>query len=230
MLAPAVRDDRGRHRRGRRNHGRRRLRSRRRGRLRAGRQCESRDESGRAERPACRDKTHVSPPRVESDTLYQPDTQSRAVQDIAIIASSRLFSMGNPTSNYRMSRSRTSVRPPDRRIAGRDPANPDTIRILGFRSDRASEAVGNGLNSRSRRPSFIQNSHCLLENTDLGRAAAISPSSISRIGSGPVHAAWRIQTARPGSGLGGLAHGVENGRHCEDLRQHFRGRRMRRVV
>ena len=36
-----------------------------------------------------------SSPRVKSDTLYQPDTQSRAVQDIGIIASSRLFSMGN---------------------------------------------------------------------------------------------------------------------------------------
>jgi vancomycin permeability regulator SanA len=44
----------------------------------------------------------VSPPRVESDTLYQLDTQSRAAQDLDIIASSRLFSMGNLRSNPRM--------------------------------------------------------------------------------------------------------------------------------
>jgi len=44
----------------------------------------------------------VSPPRVESDTLYQLDTQSRAAQDMRIIAPSRLFSMGNLTSNNRM--------------------------------------------------------------------------------------------------------------------------------
>ena len=40
----------------------------------------------------------MSPPRVESDTLHQPDTQSRAVQDARSIPSSRLFSMGNLTS------------------------------------------------------------------------------------------------------------------------------------
>jgi vancomycin permeability regulator SanA len=39
----------------------------------------------------------VSPPRVESDTLYRTDTQSRAAQDSGSIASSRLFSMGNLT-------------------------------------------------------------------------------------------------------------------------------------
>ena len=44
----------------------------------------------------------MSPPRVESDTLYQLDTQSRAAQDDVIIAPSRLFSMGNLTSNNRM--------------------------------------------------------------------------------------------------------------------------------
>ena len=70
--------------------------------MRAGSQRKSRNKSGRAERPASRDKTHVSPPRVESDTLHQPDTQSRAAQDGGIIASSRLFSMGNLTSNHRM--------------------------------------------------------------------------------------------------------------------------------
>ena len=86
----------------RRHHDGRRSRRRRRWRRGAGSQCESRNESGRAERPACRDKTHVSPPRVESDTLYQLDTQSRAAQDEGIIAPSRLFSMGNLTSNCRM--------------------------------------------------------------------------------------------------------------------------------
>lgn len=89
-----------RHWRRRRHNGRGRRRRRRRRRSRAGRQCESRNKSGRAERPASRDKTHVSPPRVESDTLYQLDTQSRAAQDDAIIASSRLFSMGNLTPNH----------------------------------------------------------------------------------------------------------------------------------
>jgi vancomycin permeability regulator SanA len=102
MPVPAVCDHRG-HWRRRRGHNRRGRRSgrgrRRRG---AGSQCKSRNESGRAERPACRDKTHVSPPRVESDTLYQLDTQSRAAQDGVIIAPSRLFSMGNLTSNNRM--------------------------------------------------------------------------------------------------------------------------------
>jgi uncharacterized SAM-binding protein YcdF (DUF218 family) len=44
----------------------------------------------------------VSPPRVESDTLYQLDTQSRAAQDQRIIAPSRLFSMGNLPSANRM--------------------------------------------------------------------------------------------------------------------------------
>ena len=44
----------------------------------------------------------MSPPRVKSDTLYQLDTQSRAAQDRDIIAPSRLFSMGNLTSNHRM--------------------------------------------------------------------------------------------------------------------------------
>jgi len=68
----------------------------------AGGERESRKQSGGAERPASRDKTHVSPPRVESDTLYQLDTQSRAVQDRTIIASSRLFSMGNLTLNSPM--------------------------------------------------------------------------------------------------------------------------------
>jgi hypothetical protein len=94
MMPPPVR-----HRRRCRDHGRGRRSGRRR--RRAGSQCESRDKSGRAERPASRDKTHVSPPRVESDTLYQLDTQSRAVQDQHIIAPSRLFSMGNLTSNRR---------------------------------------------------------------------------------------------------------------------------------
>jgi uncharacterized SAM-binding protein YcdF (DUF218 family) len=101
-VAIGVCDGRGHHRR-RRGYdgGGRRRRWRRRG-LGAGSQCESRNKSGRAERPASRDKTHVSPPRVESDTLYQLDTQSRAAQDDGIIASSRLFSMGNLTSNDRM--------------------------------------------------------------------------------------------------------------------------------
>ncbi len=86
----------------RRRHDRRRRRRRLRRRWRgAGSQRESRNKSGRAERPASRDKTHVSPPRVESDTLYQLDTQSRAAQDNRIIASSRLFSMGNLTTNHR---------------------------------------------------------------------------------------------------------------------------------
>jgi hypothetical protein len=97
---PPVMDHRSHRRRCR--HDRRRRRRwwwrRRRG---AGSQRESRDKSGRAERPASRDKTHVSPPRVESDTLYQLDTQSRAAQDNHIIAPSRLFSMGNLTTNHR---------------------------------------------------------------------------------------------------------------------------------
>jgi len=97
-VAPRM-DHRGRHWRRRSHHGRGR-RWRRRRRRRAGSQCESRDKSGRAERPASRDKTHVSPPRVESDTLHQLDTQSRAAQDDVIIAPSRLFSMGNLTTNH----------------------------------------------------------------------------------------------------------------------------------
>jgi uncharacterized SAM-binding protein YcdF (DUF218 family) len=101
MLPPPVMNDRRRHRRWH-HHGRRRRSRRGRRRRRAGSQCESRNQSGRAERPACRDKTHVSPPRVESDTLYQLDTQSRAAQDMGIIAPSRLFSMGNLTSNRAM--------------------------------------------------------------------------------------------------------------------------------
>ena len=100
MSPPAVVHNRGWHRRRRCHHRRRRRRRRRWRRRRAGCQCKSRDKSGRAERPASRDKTHVSPPRVESDTLYQPDTQSRAAQDHSIIAPSRLFSMGNLTSNH----------------------------------------------------------------------------------------------------------------------------------
>jgi vancomycin permeability regulator SanA len=94
---PVMNHDRSRSRR-RHHHWRGRRSGRGRRRRRAGSQCESRNQSGRAERPACRDKTHVSPPRVESDTLYQLDTQSRAAQDMIIIASSRLFSMGNLTS------------------------------------------------------------------------------------------------------------------------------------
>jgi uncharacterized SAM-binding protein YcdF (DUF218 family) len=101
MPVPPSHDNRGHHRR-RGRHDRRWRRSRSRCGCRAGSQCESRNESGRAERPASRDKTHVSPPRVESDTLYQPDTQSRAAQDEDIIASSRLFSMGNLTLNHLM--------------------------------------------------------------------------------------------------------------------------------
>jgi len=95
---PVVHHRRRRHRRSRCHDRRLHRRRRRWRRRRAGSQSESRDESGRAERPASRDKTHVSPPRVESDTLYQLDTQSRAAQDVAIIAPSRLFSMGNLTS------------------------------------------------------------------------------------------------------------------------------------
>ena len=101
MLPPMPPDGGRGHRRRRRHDGRRRRSGRGSG-LRAGSQSKSRDKSGRAERPASRDKTHVSPPRVESDTLHQPDTQSRAAQDVRIIASSRLFSMGNLTSNHRM--------------------------------------------------------------------------------------------------------------------------------
>ena len=101
MTAPPLVDNRRHHRR-RRSHDWRGRRSRSRSGLRAGSQSQSRNKSGAAERPASRDKTHVSPPRVESDTLYQPDTQSRAVQDLPIIASSRLFSMGNLTSNRSM--------------------------------------------------------------------------------------------------------------------------------
>jgi uncharacterized SAM-binding protein YcdF (DUF218 family) len=99
---PVVHHD---HRRGRRGNGCHHRRGRRSGcgrRCRTGSQRESRKKSGRAERPASRDKTHVSPPRVESDTLYQLDTQSRAAQDGGIIASSGLFSMGNLTSNHLM--------------------------------------------------------------------------------------------------------------------------------
>ena len=101
VTAPPLFDNRRHHRRCRCHDGRGRGRRSRSG-LRAGGQSQSRNKSGAAERPASRDKTHVSPPRVESDTLYQPDTQSRAVQDQGIIASSRLFSMVNLTSNHRM--------------------------------------------------------------------------------------------------------------------------------
>ncbi len=99
MTAPPVGGHRRRHRRRRRHDGRGRRSGRGRRRRGAGSQSKSRKKSGRAERPASRDKTHVSPPRVESDTLHQLDTQSRAAQDIGIIASSRLFSMGNLTPN-----------------------------------------------------------------------------------------------------------------------------------
>ncbi len=101
MVPPAMVHHRSRHRRRRHHDGRRRRSGRGRRRSGAGSQSKSRNESGRAERPASRDKTHVSPPRVESDTLHQLDTQSRAAQDGGIIASSRLFSMGNLTSNGR---------------------------------------------------------------------------------------------------------------------------------
>ncbi len=99
MTAPPVGGHRRRHRRRRRHDGRGRRSGRGRRRRGAGSQSKSRKKSGRAERPASRDKTHVSPPRVKSDTLHQLDTQSRAAQDIGIIASSRLFSMGNLTPN-----------------------------------------------------------------------------------------------------------------------------------
>ena len=101
VAAPLLLHDRRHDRRSGRDNGRGR-RSGRRSRSRAGSQSKSRNQSGSAERPASRDKTHVSPPRVESDTLYQPDTQSRAVQDLGIITPSRLFSMANRTLNRRM--------------------------------------------------------------------------------------------------------------------------------